>query len=90
MRNKDLFILSELLSDYFNVAFDVECLVCLWGGRDYTVIKYLNIDAVNLKSVWGAYRCPGRCENDPRTCEVKVACPAPFPHTPSHTPNPSP
>jgi len=34
------------------------------------VIRYINIEANNLKTVWGAHKSPGRSENDPR-CVLK-------------------
>lgn len=37
-----------------------------WGGFAYMVIKCLNIETSNIKTVWG----PDRCENEPRS-EVK-------------------
>ena len=33
----------------------------LLDGVAYTGIKYLNIEASNLKTVWGAHKSLGRC-----------------------------
>ena len=34
------------------------------GGFAYTSIKHVNIEAGNLKTVWGAHKSPGSCEID--------------------------
>ena len=53
------------------MEFDVEWASIGWGGGGvaHTGVKYLNIEANNLKTVWGAHRILGRCENDLRSVD---------------------
>ena len=49
------------------MEFDVEWVSIGWGrgggGVSHTGIKYLNVEASHLKTIWGAHKSPARCEN---------------------------
>jgi len=46
-------------------VFDVEWASIGGVGVAHMFIKYQNIEASNLISVWVAHKILGRCENDP-------------------------